>query len=216
MEKLERGCARKNGFTLVELLAVVGVLVLILGVFATGEFSNAGKNRRLSAELVQSALANARTKALAKRRAYAFVWDREGVFPDDALRGKVFSVFELQENKSDETLTGDWLVGEQVMRWKALAKGVLFEKMINDSNQTSSPLVLECSYGSRRIPLDAIVIDRRGRIVGPAGNSDLRLVLVSGGIRNGSREITDFTDSGFPATASIAISRLTGLSDVKR
>lgn len=200
-----------NGFSLIELLAVMAIITLMISLMApaiSGFSSTAG--RRGAVNTIMNTLEQSRVSAVeSSRPVYVVFWRR--VFPEqDAL-------MVLRET---ETGSGNY---EQLTRWIKLPKGVL----LHQPTAGQSVLSVDASavFSQARMPyppnlapgesINAVVFNETGGVSFPTAKATRKLIVSEGVRGNGGTEalISDKKQStgGFEI---ISLSRYTGRSQL--
>ena len=182
---------RNKAFSLVELIAVMGVIVLLLAL-GTGLYRQTenATSRKAVRSLLLGGLNTARTRALATGESVAFVMTpyeqgRENHF------GRGFSLFEV---KQDE-VTREFEAGTQLRRWSLFPGRFIFSKGTTMSSggqnafDQSGVLTVNVRDGNGgqtlRVEMPAIIFGPSGNVIWPTGGGELELQLTEGSVDSG-------------------------------
>jgi type II secretory pathway pseudopilin PulG len=170
--------SRTIGYTLVEMLAVLGVLgVMSVALLPALQGVNKSSSRKVAVATVMAGLDQARTLAIAQGRSSYVVFATDLTMQDD-YRYKAFAVFQ-----DDEALNA-----KMVSKWILLPAGICFKKVA--SLVTALPAPFNCAGTSRTLPY--VKFGPTGMIQAPTDPSLLQLVLWVGNTgSNGTQFSTD-------------------------
>jgi len=192
----------KSGFTLVELLVVVGIMLALLGTLGVALAGSSGQRARQGAiNLVLNTFEQARVAALENGTdVYVAFADGDLVGVEDEARYRTFIVFR------DRTSSDQPPAGAGVSRfvfltdWKRLPRGVSFKSESNSIvNRARSQVVVEAEDGFPRVAagqaLPALIFNASGAVRAPA-TGPLQLFLYEGYFNGSTDVVTGGAGSG--------------------
>ena len=184
-------CRSQKGFSLIELLVVVGVIATLLAMGAAVVGGSRGESRQAVKSLALGFLTNAQNEALTTGKPIAVV-----MVPYDAGReehfGRAMAIFEVRQDE----VTGDYTAGEQRRRWTSLPGRYLFSKgapiSTEGQNAFDQAPIVEVPYrgsegaGELTFNASAIIFDGTGKVAWPNGSGELELHFEEGVIQRGA------------------------------
>lgn len=203
----------RHGFTLVELLVVIAVVGILLVVGGAALSNTPAQARKTSMDALQSAVEQARTHAITKRKhAVLAMVDPSDAPGGDPTRQRIglFEVTEWPETQAADITELDVV---QVGRWQSMENGVV---MIDGSPPAAplsnplddAPITLRLQGGgtAREIRARVMVFHPRGGLRLPAGSEPVVIRLAEGGFRNG--EAIPIRRNGKIAESTLRIGRV--------
>jgi hypothetical protein len=174
---------RKRGFTLVEIITVIGIIVLLVGVSLTVIGSSGAAALRTAGESLTAAVEQGRTSAITRRRevALAVLEPGQGGFNDGVCR---IGLFELDGEADDGALKGTLL-----QKWLKLPGGIAFfggEVDSLDNLVDETPISIEWKNGTEKAEVHALVFTPRGGLSHPQGSESIVVRIGRGTYRNGT------------------------------
>lgn len=170
-----------GGFTLVELIAVIAIVLILLAVGIGLLSGSRAEALRSGTEQFTSLVEQARTSAIARRRPVVLAIEEPQQSDDAACR---IGLFELEE-----WLPGETNEGRQIQRWQVLPDGVaLFggevDSLINVKD--SDAISLTWKGGSEEAEMPGLVFSPRGGLLAPAGSESVVVTFAAGFYREGN------------------------------
>ncbi|MEP4078617.1 hypothetical protein [Haloferula sp.] len=172
-----------DGFTLVEIITVIGIIVILVGVSLTVVGNSGAAALRTAGESLTAAVEQSRTSAITRRRevALAILEPGQGGFDDGQCR---IGLFELDGEADDGAMNGRLL-----KRWLKLPGGIAFfggevDSLNNLVDET--PISIQWKNGEERADLHALVFSARGGLVKPQGSESIVVRIGRGTYRNGT------------------------------
>lgn len=174
---------RASGFTLVEIIAVIGIIVLLVGISVTVLGNTGAASLRTAGESFTAAVEQGRTSAITRRRevALAILEPGQGGFSDGICR---IGLFELDGETDDGSLKGRLL-----QKWLKLPGGIAFfggevDSLGNLLDET--PISIEWRDGTEKSEVRALVFSPRGGLSQPQGSESIVIKLGRGTYRSGT------------------------------
>lgn len=206
----------RKGFSLVELLVVMGIMVILIVMGAT-LFRGVGRGEGQEAvrSLVLAGLNNAQSRALTSGEPVALVMTpyEEGRL---GQLGRSFTIFEVRR----DDVTGDFVAGRQLRRWAVLPGRFIFSKgsTVSDTGQNAynQPNVVSVSIregnaqGKRSIEMPAVIFGGAGNVIWPAGEAELELHMMEGKVVDGIATATSVQEQEWQKREVIVVGRQTG------
>jgi prepilin-type N-terminal cleavage/methylation domain-containing protein len=181
-----RASFHRGGFSLVEMVVVMAILVILIGFAATHLSGGAEKARRAATDQVIGMIEQARNTALVSRSTVMLAIAEPGSLPanDDKCVVGLLRVEGDWDPMSLEPVSGT-LLG----RWKPLETGVIFMggAMGSLTNPLDAPEV-PIRYTTRRTieaEVRGIIFNARGRLIHPVGPAPAVLRIAEGGYPRG-------------------------------
>lgn len=170
------------GFTLVEVLAAVGILVLLVSITAGLMGRSSAFALKTGAENLTAAVEQARTAAITRRSqvVLAVLEPGQGGFDDGQCR---LGLFEVEEQTSDGVFQTT-----QMQRWVKLPGGVAFfggEVDSLDNVFDASDMTINWRDGEKSEQVKGLVFSPRGGLDWPRGSEPVVLTAGTGTYRDG-------------------------------
>jgi prepilin-type N-terminal cleavage/methylation domain-containing protein len=179
--------ARRAGFSLVELIVVIAIVVILLGAGLSLFGRSRGHALRTGTEQFASLVEQARTSAITRRRPVVLAIAEPGVgdFGDDRCR---VGLFEL-----DKWRPGEANDGRLIQRWQPLPTGIALvggevDTLANVKDEDKVSLTWKAGNASAEMP--ALVFGPRGGLIGPAGSESVVVTFAAGVYRDGQVVVT--------------------------
>ncbi|MFC7338501.1 Tfp pilus assembly protein FimT/FimU [Haloferula chungangensis] len=174
---------RASGFTLVEIVTVIGIIVLLVGISLTAVGNTGAAALRTASESFTVAIEQARTSAITRRSevALAILEPGQGGFNDGICR---IGLFRLDGETDDGALKGELL-----QKWLKLPGGIAFFGGEVDSLHNlmdEVPVRLVWRDGEENSDVRALVFNPRGGLAQPQGSESIVIKLGRGTYRNGA------------------------------
>jgi hypothetical protein len=174
---------RAHGFTLVEIITVIGIIVLLVGISVSLIGNTGAAALRTASESFTAAVEQGRTSAITRRRevALAILEPGQGGFNDGICR---IGLFELDGETDDGSLKGELL-----QKWLKLPGGIVFFGGEVDSLNNlmdESPVSIEWKNGTEKIEMRALVFSPRGGLSQPQGSDSIVVKFGRGTYRSGT------------------------------
>lgn len=175
---------RPGGFTLVETLAVLAIIIVLVGISVSLLGNTGAAALRTAGEGLTAAVEQGRTSAITRRRevALAVLEPGQGGFNDDVCR---IGLFELEGETDDGALKGRLL-----QRWLKLPGGIaLFGGEVDSLSNLADQPTVAIDWGDDeddRAEVHALVFTARGGLSLPQGSESVVVTIGRGTYRNGS------------------------------
>lgn len=170
-----------TGFTLVELIVVIAVVLLLMAVGVGMLTQSRGEALRSATEQFTSLVEQARTTAIARRTPIMLAIQEPRQSDDGTCRIGLFELTEWNPDAPNE--------GTLVQRWQTLPDGVaLFggevESLANVKDQRA--ISLTWKGGSESAEMAGLVFSPRGGLLAPAGSESVVVTFAAGLYRDGN------------------------------
>ena len=203
---------RARGFSLMELLVVMGIISLLLIAAFPIFINNSNSARNASREIIKGHLQQARAHAIATGNATALAIPVLGSGP--VLGARAVSLVEV-ENSTGEyvSIKDEQGKGRLLQRFGKLSGNFYF--LSSSQVSAAQPTVLETgenlqvSFNGRDFDCQAIIFAPNGQIVQPPSGTPIAIAIGQATKRGSSLELTDRT-GGQPGYDLLQINRLTG------
>ncbi|WP_367871411.1 Tfp pilus assembly protein FimT/FimU [Luteolibacter sp. Populi] len=188
------------GFSLIELLVVMGIIGALTAMGLSLLGGNASKTQRTTADQFSAAIEQARTAAITRRKPVILaIAEPQPGDTDDNCRFGLFEVDELPSGGAD-------LAARQLERWHVVPGGVVFfdgkvqefENLLDENKVT-----LTWKDGQNHASVHVLAFNTRGGLAWPEGSDPVAVKLGSGNYRNG--QPVAITGGGF---SSLRIGRV--------
>lgn len=202
--------SRGRGFSLVELVVVISVIVILLSVIGPAFIKSSLKARQSAREVVQANLSRARAHAIATGKATAVLFFQYGSGEEG---GKAIGVAEVQLEPASPTLPNMGYAATSLMqRWDVLPGNMMFLTSAAVSSPNVSVMeddkILSPTVAGRGTRASYIVFGSSGQIVYPA-NKPIEILLGPARLANGNVELLERNNSQ-PSFERLQVNRLTG------
>jgi prepilin-type N-terminal cleavage/methylation domain-containing protein len=201
-------CAR--GFSLTELLVVMGILMILLAAAAPVFMKSSQRARQTAREMVKGHLQRARSHAIATGASTAVI------VPDysagSEIGGKMLGIAEVNWVSSPTASGGAYQVSQMLQRWESLPGSV--HVLSQATTRHPRITIMEQSLRSpvmmagKAISGAVIVFSPTGQIISPA-NGAMEIVLGQGSVKAGQVTATEKTGNRVSYDL-LQINRLTG------
>jgi len=203
---------RSGGFSLIELLVVMGIISILLVAAFPIFTNNSNSARNASREIIKGYLQQARAHAIASGNPTALAIPI--LTSDPALGARAASLVEV-ENTSGKYLPIKDANGQDrlIQRFGKLSGNFYF--LSGSQVSTQQPTVLETATElsvtskGRSFSCRAIIFSPNGQIVQPPSGTPITIAIGQAAKRNGTLVMTDKKD-GQPVFDLLQVNRLTG------
>lgn len=178
----------RAGFTLVEIITVIGLIVILVSISASVIGNTAATSLRTAGETLTAAVEQGRTSAITRRRevALAVLEPGMGGFDDGQCR---IGLFELDGETDQGVLRGTLL-----RRWTKLPGGIgFFGGEVDSLNNLmdEEPISIEWNNGNESAEMHMLVFTARGGLSRPRGSESVVVTFGRGTYANGSVKALD-------------------------
>lgn len=176
---IQRRRGYRQGFTLVELLAVIAVIVLLMvaGIPLLSDPSTHG--RQTSREILRAHLQQARGHAIASGRATAMI-----IAGHDGGSVRTGGLMTIAEVEAQPAGGNPFRVTRLIQRWTLLPENMFFlnQSAVRSSQPTmmDSPPIVDAEYQKKPLGCHAVIFSPDGRITHPADGMPLTLAIGKG------------------------------------
>lgn len=177
----------RTGFTLVELIAVIAIVLILMAVGIGLLTTSRGEALRTGTEQFTSLVEQARTSAITRRKPVVLAIAEPGRtdLGDDQCR---VGLFEL-----DAWKPGEVNEGRLIQRWQVLPMGIaLFggevDSLANVKDEDAISLTWRAGTESAEMP--GLVFSPRGGLLAPAGSESVVVTFAAGTYRDGNAVAT--------------------------
>ena len=182
--------SRKTGFSLVEMLAVIAIVVILMTAGISLLNGTGAQSRKTSSDLLIGLIEQARTLAITSRSYVVLAVAEPGDLPgdDERCRLSLFKIAEWPEGVSSPSA----LTGVQVNRWQTLETGVvLYGGSVDDVMNLLDQPELTLNYGGTKnlsAKVHFMAFNSRGGLYCPAGQTPICMRVAEGSYRGSPRK----------------------------
>lgn len=203
---------RSGGFSLIELLVVMGIISILLVAAFPIFTNNSNSARNASREIIKGYLQQARAHAIATGNATALAIPTFG--SDSDLGARAASLVEVENPTGPYQPIKDQLGNDRLIQRFGKLSGN-FHFLSGAQVSTQQPTVMEkgaelqVASKGRSFSCRAIIFSPNGQIVQPPSGTPITIAIGEGAKRNGTLLLTDKKD-GQPVFDLLQVNRLTG------
>lgn len=202
--------AARGGFSLVELLAVVAILMLLMAVAVTTMMPTAARARQAARAMLEGQLARTRSHAVSAGVPTALLF--AGYQADGGIAGRATAVVEVEWDDQ----AAAWKSKRVLSRWEAMpGQVVFFPGAVANCGPTlmDRPQVLAARGPSGAdVSGPFLLFGPNGGVEWPAAGEPLVVAFGSGAVQGGGVQATEKGPDGVPVHDRLLLSRLTGRS----
>ena len=201
-----------HGFSLIELLVVVGILSILIAAAIPALTSSSNHARRASSEIVQAQLQQARAHAISSGHPTALAVPELG--SPDELGGRAISILQVKKIESGYVpLAKDQAPYQLLQRWERLP-GNFFLVSSSQLGSTTPTFIdltdrLEIRDRGSVLRCHMLVFNSTGQVVHPPPGNTLLIALAQAVDRGGALTLTQ-KNQGKPVVDQLTVNRLTG------